>query len=42
MGGYYAILESLLKFKDRDMKKFQEVVEGGWGGVVTRQAVLLA
>lgn len=29
MGSYYAILESLLKFKDKDMKKFQEVVEGG-------------
>lgn len=37
MGGYYAILESMLKYKDRDMKKFQEVVEGegsAWCAVV--------
>jgi hypothetical protein len=31
MGAYYASLESTMKFKDPDMKKFQEVLEGERG-----------
>lgn len=34
MHGYYALMESSLKLKDKDLKKFQEVVEGTFGSLL--------